>query len=408
MPTNRALFLSPEAPVPGAGGGGLRSASLLEYLRAHYDVQVFSFDLPHHSKSRWARVWRNGWRFIRAAPPLLDRFAGFESQLDPVLNNPVRNGPASDDQSLHDTTASGRRYSLGVIEHFWCAPYARALRPYCDRLVLDLHNIESQLAHSHTRALRGIESIAMSRFARAYQRLEREWLPQFDVLLVASEDDRRRVAGLIAPDASVVVYPNALPVEWARRVTFETSASETSGRKSGASQPPIIVFSGNLEYHPNVEAVRWFHAQIWPRIRERAPGVKWTLVGCNEHAVRPLVSGDDRILLTGPVDDAVAAIAEAQVCVVPLLSGSGTRFKILEAWAAARAVVSTSLGAEGLGAIHEQHLLIADSPAAFADATLRLLDDPALRQRLGEAGRELYLDRFTWPVAWRALESAGI
>jgi glycosyltransferase involved in cell wall biosynthesis len=413
MPTRRALFLSPETPAPGAGGGGLRSASLLEYLRAHYDVQVFSFHLPHHSKSRWARVWRNGWRFVRAAPPLLDRFAGFESQLDPVLKDPVWNDLASDDQISHDATASGRRYSLGVIEHFWCAPYARALRPHCDRLVLDLHNIESQLAHSHARATRGIESIAMSRFARAYERLEREWPPQFDILLVASEEDRRRVAGLSAADARVIVYPNALPVEWGRRVTFETSgfettASETIARESEPSGPPTIVFSGNLEYHPNVEAVRWFHAQIWPRIRARAPGVKWTLVGCNEHAVRPLLAGDDRILLTGPVEDAVAELANADVCIVPLLSGSGTRFKILEAWAAARAVVSTSLGAEGLGAKHEQHLLIADSPAAFAEATLRLLDDPALRSRLGEAGRELYLDRFTWPVAWRALESAGI
>jgi glycosyltransferase involved in cell wall biosynthesis len=393
MPTSRALFLSPEAPVPGAGGGGLRSASLIEYLRARYDLQVFSFHLPHHSKSRWARAWRNGWRFIRAAPPLLDRFAGFESQLDPLWNHPA---------------PSGRRYSLGVIEHFWCAPYARALRPHCDRLVLDLHNIESQLAHSHARALHGLESVAMSRFARAYERLEREWLPQFDILLVASEEDRRRVVGLSAAHAQVVVYPNALPVEWGRRVAFETIGSETIAREPETSQPPIIVFSGNLEYHPNVEAVRWFYAQIWPRIRAGAPGVKWTLVGCNEHAVRPIVAGDDQILLTGPIENAVAILEDADVCVVPLLSGSGTRFKILEAWAAARAVVSTSLGAEGLGAKDEQHLLIADSPAAFADATVRLLDDPALRRHLGEAGRELYLDRFTWPVAWRALESAAI
>src|SRR5271170_2102075 len=190
MPANRALFLSPEAPVPGAGGGGLRSASLLEYLKTRYDVQVFRFDLPHHSKSRWARAWRNGWRFLRATPPLIDRFAGFESQLQPLW--------------------SANRYSLGVIEHFWCAPYARALRPHCDRLVLDLHNVESQLARSHALALRGVESIASSRFARAYQRLEREWLPRFDIVLVASEEDRRRVAGLTAPDARIIVYPNAL------------------------------------------------------------------------------------------------------------------------------------------------------------------------------------------------------
>ena len=370
--------------MPGAGGGGLRSASLLEYLRTHYDVQVFSFHLPHHSKSRWARTWRNGWRFVRGAPPLLDRFAGFESQLDLALNR--------------------GHYSRGVIEHFWCAPYARALRPHCDRLVLDLHNIEKlKLAHSHARALHGIESIAMSRFARAYERLEYEWLPQFDNLLVASQLSDRAAESPVC--ARRVPVSSSIPT---RCPSSGAVGSHLERCGFGSSQPPTIVFSGNLEYHPNIEAVRWFHAEIWPRIRERAPDVKWTLVGCNDHAVRPLVAGDDRILLTGPVDDAVAILASADVCVVPLLSGSGTRFKILEAWAAARPVVSTSLGAEGLGAKHEQHLLIADSPAAFAEATLRLLDDPALRRRLGEAGRELYLDRFTWPAAWRALESAGI
>jgi polysaccharide biosynthesis protein PslH len=367
----RALFLSPEAPVAGAGGGGLRSASLLEYLRAKYDVEVFSFTLPHHSKSPVARVWRNGWRFLRGAPPLLDRFAGFESQLAPVLD---------------------RRYDLGVIEHFWCAPYARVLRPHCDRLVLDLHNIESRLADSHAAATQGLESIATRRFAAAYQREEREWLPQFDLLLVTSEDDRRRIDHLSLDRSRVVIYPNALP-EIARPAVAESNS---------------IVFSGNLEYHPNIEAVRWFAAHIWPRIRSRAPDTVWKLVGRNEHAVRAIVGKGEGVTFTGPIDDAVAALASAKVCVVPLLSGSGTRFKILEAWAAARAVVSTTLGAEGLGAIDGQHLLIADDADSFADAVLRLLDDDGLRGRLGTAGRALYLDRFTWPAAWRALESAGI
>jgi glycosyltransferase involved in cell wall biosynthesis len=362
-----ALFISPEAPVAGAGGGGLRSASLLEYLKRKYQVEIFSFDLPHHSKSTMARVWRNGWRFVRGAPPLLDRFAGFESQLEPTLRN--------------------RHYALVVIEHFWCAPYATILRPHCDKLVLDLHNIESELARTHARATRGMESIAMLRFANAYKRLERELLPQFDTVLVTSENDRCRVQH---PDA--IVFPNALP-EIARPSVAESDC---------------IIFSGNLEYHPNVEAVRWFRSQVWPRIRELVPNTAWKLVGINEHAVRSIVVGDDRIQITGPVDDAVAALAEAKVCVVPLLSGSGTRFKVLEAWAAGRPVVSTSLGAEGLGAKHEQHLLIADSADEFAHSVVRLLNDPALRQRLGRCGRELYLENFTWPAAWRALDAVGL
>jgi glycosyltransferase involved in cell wall biosynthesis len=147
--------------------------------------------------------------------------------------------------------------------------------------------------------------------------------------------------------------------------------------------------------------VRWFRNEVWPRI----PGsTQWRLVGRNPEAVAGIVAGDDRIELIGAVDDAVTEIARSRVAIVPLLSGSGTRFKILEAWAAARPVVSTSIGAEGLGARSDEHLLIADSAPDFADAITRLLKDDALRRRLGEAGRALYLDRFTWTAAWRVLD----
>jgi glycosyltransferase involved in cell wall biosynthesis len=355
----RALFLSPEAPVAGAGGGGLRSASVLAWLRAHYDVTVASFELPHHSKSMPARVARNAMRFVRGTPPLFDRYSGFEAQLSPVLNV---------------------RYKLAIVEHFWCASYARVLRPHCDVLVLDLHNIESRLARTHAEATPGLVGIAGRRFASAYASLEREWIPKFDHVLVASEDDRKRVE-----HPSVCVFPNALP-ELAR-----PNVPEEGG----------IVFSGNLEYHPNVEAVRWFRAHVWPRVRN---ATEWRIIGRNPAAIREIASGDPRIKLIGPVDDAVVELARASVAIVPLLSGSGTRFKILEAWAAGRAVVSSSIGAEGLNARDGEHLLIADTAEEFAAALGHLLKDPAQRAALGDAGRGLYLERFTWASAWKALD----
>jgi glycosyltransferase involved in cell wall biosynthesis len=281
----------------------------------------------------------------------------------------------------------GRHYRAAVIEHFWCAPYAPCLRPHCELLVLDLHNVESELARSHAQATRGLQSAAFSRFASAYRRLEREWLPHFDIILVASEEDRQRIG-----HRNVHVYPNALP-EIARPSVREAAC---------------IVFSGNLEYHPNVEAVRWFHAQVWPRVRERLPGIEWRLVGRNAAAVAGLVAGSERVKVVGPVEDAIQALAEASGCVVPLRSGSGTRFKILEAWAAERAVVSTSIGAEGLGGKPGEHLLIADDPESFVEAIVRLMENPDRRRQLGESGRALYLDRYTWSSAWRALEAAGL
>ncbi|MEI9976138.1 MAG: glycosyltransferase family 4 protein [Ignavibacteriota bacterium] len=159
----------------------------------------------------------------------------------------------------------------------------------------------------------------------------------------------------IAPKARVAVYPNALPL---------------------LPQPPhldeeVAVFSGNMEYHPNSSAVRFFRSEVWPALRERWPSLVWRLVGKNPGAVSRYTSGDPRIEVTGEVDDAVRELARARVAVVPLLAGSGTRYKILEAWAAGLPVVSTTIGAEGLLTHDGENLLIADGGTAFVSAVSR-------------------------------------
>jgi glycosyltransferase involved in cell wall biosynthesis len=219
-----------------------------------------------------------------------------------------------------------------------------------------------------------------------YTHLEREWLPKYDTLLVTSEEDRARVS-----HRDVRIFPNAIP-------DIETLT---------VPEEDMVAFSGNLEYHPNVEAVRWFAKEIWPRVHEALPDAEWRLIGRNPEAVAWMVSDLPRTTLTGPVEDALESLAAAKVCVVPLLSGSGTRFKILEAWAAERAVVSTSIGAEGLGARDGEHLLIADHADAFAAAVARLWNDAELRSRLGQAGRVLYEERFSWSSAWRTMDASG-
>jgi hypothetical protein len=232
------VFLAPETPSLTAGGGGMRAASLLEYLRRKYQVDVAGFTLPRHSRGPLARIGRNAVRFLRGRPPLLDGYSGFEDQVERQIRG---------------------HYRVAVIEHFWCAPYAATLRPHTDLLVLDLHNVESALARSHALAVRGLESAVFHRFAADYDRLEREWLPRFDVVLVASDEDRRRIQHRNAASLpSAAVYPNALP---------EIPLPDVP-------ESNCIVFSGTLDYHPNVEAVRWFRSTIWPRIRERIPGLE--------------------------------------------------------------------------------------------------------------------------------------
>ena len=383
-------MLAPEVPYPLAGGGALRTASLLEYLATRYAVDLIVFrqpgapdpaasipqglvrqltviPLPVNAHNSAARSLRNAVRLGRGIPPLVDRFAGFEAPIASALGN--------------------RRYDLGVVEHSWCVAYLSQIGQVCARTVLNLHNIESVLHERCAAAEPGAVGLAHRIFRRASLELERMWLPRFSEVLVTSDADRRLIQ-VIAPAARVVVYPNAIP-----RAPLPQMEREE-----------VVIFSGNLEYHPNRTAVRYFHSEIWPRLRQEFPGLVWRLIGKNPESVGAMVTSDPRIDLRGPVDNAVSELARARVAVVPLLAGSGTRLKILEAWAAGSPVVSTSMGAEGLPARHGEHLLLADSPAEFAGAVSRLLTCRSLRESLGMAGRLLLDKEFTWETAWAALD----
>jgi glycosyltransferase involved in cell wall biosynthesis len=385
-----ALFLAPEAPYPLTGGGPLRSASLLHYLARGHHVDVILFrqpgapdpaaalppglvqrsivlDLPVNRRTAAAKMWRNAHRLVRQTPPLIDRFSGFETAIERFL--------------------SGRQYEVAIVEHFWCAPNADTIAPHARRTLLDLHNIESILHERCAATESGPAAVAHRIFARACGDLERIWLSRYSGLLVTSEVDAARVRE-IAPGVPTTIYPNTIPTRPAPL----------------RQEEEVIVFSGNLEYHPNISAVRWFRQEIWPILRQRWPHLKWRLVGKNPEAVLRYTTGDSRIETTGAVEDAVIELARAKVAVVPLLAGSGTRFKILEAWAAGTPIVSTALGAEGLPVQTGENILLADSPGAFADAVSRLLESAEDRRRMAMAGRMLFEQEFTWEAAWKKLE----
>lgn len=387
---NGSLFLSPEPPFPPIGGGSLRSAALLTYLSRRGPVDRILFReppfgdpsaaippeiegencvlvLPFHRKDRLSRLHRNAWRALRAKPALMDRFAGFTPGMKRFL--------------------AGRRYRVGVIEHFWCAPYLNVLKEHCEEVWLNLHNIESVLQERSREVSSVVDAIGYRRFASIYRREERVWFPRFDRVLATSENDAALVRQ-IAPQARTIILPNTIP-ELPRPERVEED---------------VVAFSGNLAYPPNIEAVRFFTSEVWPVLQERWPGLRWRIVGKNPEAVVRYLRGEKYIQVSGPVEDAVRELAKAKVAVVPVRTGSGTRVKILEAWAAATPVVSTSLGAEGLPVRDGEHLLLADDAKLFAETVSGLLASQDRRARIGEAGRRLYETSFTWPAGWRVLD----
>jgi polysaccharide biosynthesis protein PslH len=384
-----ALVLCPEAPYPLVGGGALRTASLIQYLARRGPVDLILFrqpgapdpvkqlpaglvrrasviHLPATGRSQSARAVRNSIRMIRRVPPLVDRFAGFQHEVT---------------QAIGDA-----HYAIGLIEHSWCAPYWEQITRACRRTVLDLHNVESIL-HARCADVEGPATAFAHRIFRdASLALERTWLPRFSQVLATSQNDADAIRA-IAPSTRVSIYPNALP--WRPEPQHV--------------EEEVAVFSGNMEYHPNMSAVQFFRNDVWPGLRERWPLLIWRLVGKNAAAVRRFTTGDPRIEVTGEVDDAVQELARARVAVVPLLAGSGTRFKVLEAWSAGVPVVSTTIGAEGLPARDGENMLIADGGPAFGAAVTRVLENANLRRQLGQAGRLMLEQEFTWESAWGKL-----
>ena len=254
-------------------------------------------------------------------------------------------------------------------------------------MILNLHNIESALHESFSKVEPWPKNLAYQQFADLARKMENQWIRKFDLVLVTSEAVQEKLLKRI-PEVSVAIYPNAIPLQ----------------KQPSVEEENVIAFSGNWAYRPNFLAVKFFNSKIWPHLRIKYPELRWRLIGKNAPAIQDLVSTDTNIELIESVQDPVRELAKAKLVVVPLLSGSGTRIKILEAWAAGRAVVSTTIGAEGLPVTTGENIQIADGHAEFTKAVLALLKNQSKRCLLGNVGRKTYESKGSWPAAWQSAE----
>jgi glycosyltransferase involved in cell wall biosynthesis len=217
---------------------------------------------------------------------------------------------------------------------------------------------------------------------RKMRRVERAACARADLTVAVSEDDRARLETL-APSGRCLAIP--------------TGVDTTYFRPSGCAEiRNRLVFTGSMDWHPNEDAVLHFSAAILPRIRAQVPDVTVTVVGRNPSSHLRAVAERAGIVVTGTVDDVRPYIDEAAVYIVPLRAGGGTRLKIFEAFAMGKAVVSTTVGAEGLPVTPDRDVCIADEPNEFARAVVALLHEPARRHALGQAGRALVDTRYSW------------
>lgn len=249
--------------------------------------------------------------------------------------------------------------------------------------VLTHHNIESQLMERRAGAEHGL-------FARLYLRretkklvaYESEMSGTFDVNVFVSQPDEKTLVERV-PGLHTVIVPNGVDVEY-----FTPDQG---------TDTPALIYTGGMNMFANRDAVMFFLAEIWPLIRARVPGVRFFAVGQDPPKdLLALAARDPQVVVTGYVTDVRPLVRDASVYVVPLRVGGGTRLKVLDAMAMGKAMVSTSIGCEGLEVGPNEHLLVADSPGQFAEKTVILLEDRHRRLALGRAARELVERRYSW------------
>ena len=276
-----------------------------------------------------------------------------------------------------------RRWDAIVLESAQLAELGRGFGP---ARVLDEHNIEHELLERMARGER-------SALRRWYNRLEgvklrrheRGAWPAFDGIAFTSAREVA-VARPFCGDAALEVVPNGVDVE-------EFAPAR------GPVERDRLVFTGRMDYRPNVDAMIDFVTRTLPLVAASRPGVRLDIVGQAPPEAILRLAGP-RVTVTGRVEDVRPYVARAAVVVVPLRFGAGTRLKILEALAMAKAVVSTPLGCEGLDVVDGREIAVRPAePSAFARGVLELLADPETAMHLGAEGRERALREYAWPVA---------
>jgi glycosyltransferase involved in cell wall biosynthesis len=280
--------------------------------------------------------------------------------------------------------------------HYEWTPYARFLQVAGELPSLIMaHNIESQIWHR--RAEHGATLAHRVYFglqARKMKMFEQDVLRQVDEVAVVTDLDAVQARQWGARNVSIV--ENGVDLDEFRPA-------------DDLPAPAEILCLGSLDWQPNLDAVEYLIDEIMPMITARMPEAKLRIVGRRPPSeLQKKVAANPHIELVGEVPEVRPYFARGTVVVVPLRIGGGSRIKILEAMAMGKAVVSTTVGAEGLAVTDGVHLLLADSPADFARRTIELIQSPSQRASLGEHGRKLVEERYGWDCAARVLESAWL
>jgi polysaccharide biosynthesis protein PslH len=384
------LIVSAQFPYPPRSGFTTRVYQLARQLSSRHRVTLLSYAEPSDRKGAVAlaselRVYALAHEY---GPMRARRLAQVASVASP-RPFACRVVYSREMQQAIDTLCSERDYDIVQLESSALCTFTFPPRV---QIVLDEHNIEYELLRrmserERSRVRRAFNHVEYAR----YRRFERSWWPRVGCCVVTSEREAP-VVRACAPNTPVAVVPNGVDVEQFRPVACDV-------------EPHTLVFNGLLTYRPNMDAAQFLLDEVWPLVLRRYPHARLVIVGGGpDQELRRLRSRG--VEVTGHVPDIRPYLARAAVVGVPLRIGGGTRLKVVEGLAIGKAMVSTSLGCEGLAVRDGEHLLLGDDAASFAARVLELFANPAQRDRIGAAGRRLVEQRYSWATAAEQLEAA--
>lgn len=385
----RILWVKIGGLWPANSGGRLRSYHIVSELSRRHEVSVMTTHQPGEDPRELARHLPHCRRvesFPHAAPKVNSpRFvlSLAQSWLTPLPVDLFKNRVSTLRRAVGAELAGGD-YDLCVTDFLFAVPNVptdKAVVP----VVFFAHNVEymiwRRLSRNDDNRLR---RLLLELEWRKMRRYETAVCRRADLTIAVSGSDRDHFHSTAA-DARICAIPTGVDTEYFR----------PNGDADG-NRTPELVFTGSMDWHPNEDAILYFIDAVLPAIRREVPGVAMTAVGRNPGPRLRAAAARAGVRVTGTVEDIRPYVNRAAVYVVPLRIGGGTRLKIYEALAMGKAVVSTSIGAEGLPLKDGTHFLCADEPAVFAAKVVDLLREPPRRRALGRAGRQLVEESFTW------------
>jgi glycosyltransferase involved in cell wall biosynthesis len=401
----RILWVKADKLLPVQNGGNIRTYHVLRYLSARDELTFYSYYAGTPDPDYERELQRQlpgavavctGKAELSGAARGLDYLAHLSAQPPYAVS---RFADARVQKHLQ-TWFREQRFDVAVCDFLDAAVNFPASLNIPS--VLFQHNVESEIWRRHSATAGSPAKKMMYRIEfRKMLRYERAAVRKFQHVIAVSENDRSLMTQWVDGDC-VTVVPTGVDLAQYRPdpAEFDPNSDSNFAPNPRAASAPLITFVGAMDWEPNVDGVEYFCGEIWPSIKAEVPQARFRIVGRNpDRRVQKWASGsiDDSIEVTGRVPSVVEHLRQSAVVIVPLRIGGGTRLKIYEAMATARAVVSTTVGAEGLDVHHGRDIMLADDPRSFAQAVIMLLRDPELRRRYQQAAVETAA-RYDWPA----------